>query len=100
MKKCDYYCTLFLIFFDYVISQNPSAGNELDFDDQKVVTLGPPRDGFQRAVFDEVSMNEINRQPVEDITQMRNDIEAYDDKFVDPGEGKFPCCLLSSIKFL
>ncbi|VDN29679.1 unnamed protein product [Gongylonema pulchrum] len=78
MKKCDYYCTLFLIFLDYVISQNPSTGNELDFDDQKVVTLGPPRDGFQRAVFDEVSMNEINRQPGQLKTSLYVDTCKFD----------------------
>uniref|UniRef100_A0A915PUV0 Apple domain-containing protein n=1 Tax=Setaria digitata TaxID=48799 RepID=A0A915PUV0_9BILA len=59
-----------------------NAGNELDLDKQKVVTLGPPRGGLQRAVFDEVSSNDISGFPRE-IIQVKNDIDAYDDKFVD-----------------
>ncbi|KAL3994629.1 hypothetical protein ACH3XW_22495 [Acanthocheilonema viteae] len=57
------------------------AGNEIDFDKQKVVTLGPPRRGLQRAVFDEVS--DDNNGLAGEFTQVRNDIDAYDDKFVD-----------------
>ncbi|EFO21303.1 hypothetical protein LOAG_07185 [Loa loa] len=56
--------------------------NEIDFDRRKVVTLGPARGGLQRAVFDEVLVNDIN-ELTEEITQVKNDIDAYDDKLVD-----------------
>ncbi|VDK71453.1 unnamed protein product [Litomosoides sigmodontis] len=44
--------------------------------------LGPPRGGFQRAIIDEVLVDDSNGLAGE-ITQLRNDIDAYDDKFVD-----------------
>ncbi|VDN04915.1 unnamed protein product [Thelazia callipaeda] len=83
MKKCDFFALALCLLLSYSKSQKPNGENELDFDDQKVVTLGPPRDGFQRAIFDEVAMNDINRLSAEDITLVKNDIGAYDDKFVD-----------------
>ncbi|KAK6104173.1 hypothetical protein QQG55_15265 [Brugia pahangi] len=67
-----------------------TVGNEIDFGGQKIVTLGPPRSGLQRAVFDEVPVDDINGLTGNDncpltgeITQLKNDIDAYDDKVVD-----------------
>ncbi|CAG9537670.1 unnamed protein product [Cercopithifilaria johnstoni] len=81
MEQWYFRTILIFLFFDHLNSQN-IVGNEIDFDKQKVVTLGPPRNGSQRAVFDEVIVDD-NNGIIGEITQVRNDIDAYDDKFVD-----------------
>ncbi|KHN73128.1 Titin [Toxocara canis] len=63
----------------------PVVENAVDHDEPIVVTLGPPKDGIQRAVMDEVSGNSLfTNFNIDDKGRSHPDeMDAYDDNFVD-----------------